>query len=683
MADAVFRDPYGIPHLRADSVDELATLQGSNAAEDRAWQIELARLRALGEASSVLGADWLDWDVFARRARLADTARRCLDRLDQRTRCWLAAYAAGVNERRQAGARRAPEFAALGHRPGLWQPWIPIAVFLAEHILFANFPDKLWQEHVRDALGTEVLEWFLTDNPHRAASNAYALSGRLTASGLPLVAGDPHRYLDLPGVYQQVRLACPEFDVVGLAFPGVPGVPHFGHAGSVAWAITNAMADYQDLFVEELRAESGEVWSREADGWAPCAVTVERIAVRDAGVLEIEVVETARGPVIVGGSGERAYSLRTPARVDAAAGVETMLALLHARTADEVIAAFENWVEPIDAVITADTGGRVRTRLAGRVPVRPVENMRLPVPAWEPQWAWSGGCAAMPVGEVDGFVVNANDRATGAGLGVDYAAPHRVNRITELLGGLSAVEAADLARVHVDDRQGSVDTARELLHRASVTGEASKLRDGLLAWDGRMSGGSREALLFAAWRSAVVRWLARQPPLLVLADVPAAPDVFDRWLAPVARLGYVWEAAFRGARSLGIDIDEGVRIALERVAVAPPPGCWGDHHVLVPLYEPSEDPLVTEPDLGIVRLSGDRDCVLATASVPGVTYECSIGPVARYVWDLADRQQSRWIVPYGASGIPGDPHFADQLPLWAAGELVPIVTDWDRLTPEV
>jgi penicillin amidase len=81
-----------------------------------------------------------------------------------------------------------------------------------------------------------------------------------------------------------------------------------------------------------------------------------------------------------------------------------------------------------------------------------------------------------------------------------------------------------------------------------------------------------------------------------------------------------------------------------------------------------------------VELSGDSDCVLATSSVPGVSDACWRGPVARYVWDLTDRARSRWVVPYGASGHPGDPHFADQTPLWARGELIPLTTDWRTLT---
>jgi penicillin amidase len=52
------------------------------------------------------------------------------------------------------------------------------------------------------------------------------------------------------------------------------------------------------------------------------------------------------------------------------------------------------------------------------------------------------------------------------------------------------------------------------------------------------------------------------------------------------------------------------------------------------------------------------------------------------VWEFDGSSRGRWIVPFGASDRPDDPHFLDQLPLWAAGELVPIVTDWSLLTPE-
>ena len=112
-----------------------------------------------------------------------------------------------------------------------------------------------------------------------------------------------------------------------------------GHAGSVAWAITNAMADYQDLFREELRRDRDGVWAREVDGWSRCEVRIEQIPVRHDAVVNLEAIETVRGPVIIGGPGEPTYSLRTPTRVEADAGFRTLLPLLHAKTAADVTAA--------------------------------------------------------------------------------------------------------------------------------------------------------------------------------------------------------------------------------------------------------------------------------------------------------------------------------------------------------
>ena len=83
-------------------------LQGVNVARDRAWQLELERRRYLGTSAAFLGPEAAGWDVFARQARLADTARRCFEALDDETREWITAYVDGVNHALPGGARRAP-----------------------------------------------------------------------------------------------------------------------------------------------------------------------------------------------------------------------------------------------------------------------------------------------------------------------------------------------------------------------------------------------------------------------------------------------------------------------------------------------------------------------------------------------------------------------------------------------
>lgn len=680
----IHRDRWGIPHLRADDVDGLARLQGRVAALDRAWQIEVERWRSEGRLAEHVGPAELGWDRFARRARLDDTARRCFERLAPDTRRWVTAYVDGVNEGLAEGAAAAPEFAAAGCAPGRWRPWSPLGVFLVQHVLFSTFPNKLWHAHVAATLGPAAVDLFAVEGPGGSGSNAWALPADPASGRAPVIAGDPHRILELPGIYQQVRLACPEFDVFGFAFPGVPGLPHFGHAGEVAWAVTNAMADYQDLYRERLRHDGDVVLVREADGWAPARRHVERVEVRGGEAETVEVIETPRGPVVDHdrGTGE-AISLRVPSRVEQRLGFDALLPLLRARSADDVADALRDWVEPVNSVLVADRHGAVRQLVAGLVPLRDDRCRREPVPGDDARYGWHGGYAEPRRTVVDGPAVCANDRRPDvADLGAGFAPPHRARRIRALLA-----EGARAEAVHMDTRLEAA-TLRGVLDRVdpvALSGPARRLRERLTAWDGQMRADSADAGAWAAWRAALARRLYDHPCLRPLRDAPSAFDgLFAPWTDPLSRVGHALDGVATGLHRLGGDVGSVAAGALEDVAAGDPPAPWGRRHVLHPVHL-GVAAAVDEAVRGMrerVALGGDADCVLATSSVPGVSDACWRGPVARYVWDLTDPGNSRWVVPFGASGRPGDPHFDDQLPLWAGGELVPVVTDWRELTRE-
>ncbi|ANB07249.1 penicillin amidase [Streptomyces ambofaciens] len=729
MSAETYRDAWGIPHLRAGSVGELARAQGRVTARDRAWQLEVERHRAQGTSASFLGPEALSWDRFARRARLADTARRCFTALaenDPETAAWVRSYVDGVNEG-LAEKEPSPEFARTGLAPGRWEPWTPLGVWLATHILFAGFPAKLWREHITAHLGPEAVALFATDGPGTAGSNGWLVSGERTVTGHAVIAGDPHRWIEDPGVYQQIHLSCPEFDVVGLAVPGVPGIAHFGHTGTVAWAITNAMADYQDLYRERLRRTGAGVEALGPDGaWHRAARHTETIDVAGEGTAEVEVIETDRGPVIAGGpeglddGTPAALSLRYPPRVTGDLGFGALLPLLRARRVADVDRALDAWAEPVNVVQAADTEGGLLHRVAGRVPVRAESNRLRPVSAWEPGHAWDGWHTPPRAGLADGVAVMANQRGPAAPLGVEFAPPHRADRIAALLAGKEHWSAADMPAIHTDTHLGS---AGPLLHHLAtledLSPEAAALRGRLLAWDRRMDAGSTDAAVYAAVRGAVVRRLAAHPSLAPAAVPPAYPEVLQPWLALLPRVGHALEHLLRAEDLYGIDRAAAVRDALEEVAARPPAGTWGDTHRLAPwralpatprtgepgpsgepgpaedagLSEeavPSQDAGLSE-DVGLPEdagpaeepgLSGDHDCVLCTSAVPGLTDRAARGPAARYVWDLADRQDSSWVVPHGACGVPGSPHHRDQQPLWLEGGLAPVITDFDRLTKE-
>ncbi|WP_329350035.1 GNAT family N-acetyltransferase [Streptomyces sp. NBC_01261] len=897
MTAQIYRDAWGIPHLRADSADELARAQGRVTALDRGRQIEVERHRAQGTSASFLGVHALPWDLFARRARLDDTARRCfeaLERRDPETARWVRAYVDGVNEglgvgtsgsggdegavsgpasasvagmgdaslsglggtgvpasgsggtgTHTSGSDRAgtltsgaggtgvpasgsggtgtptsgsdragtltsgaggtgvpasgldgtgtptsgpdrtgtptsgaggtgvlasgsggmdisasgagsadifaagpdragtptsgtdrtvtsaptpdktvtpaPEFANSGPAPAHWAPWTPLGIWLATHILFAGFPAKLWREEAIRHLGADAVGLFATDGPGTSGSNGWLVGGERTATGRAVLAGDPHRFIEDPGVYQQVHLSCPEFDVVGLAVPGVPGIAHFGHTGTVAWAITNAMADYQDLYRERLRRTGAGVEALGPDGsWRRAARHTEIIEVAGEAPVEVEVIETERGPVVIGGPegldggivgepvgldggivgrvegldggivGEPvgldggisappdtpplAVSLRYPPRVTDDLGFTALLPLLRARQVADVDRAFDDWAEPVNVVQAADTEGGLLHRVAGRVPIRAEANRTRLVPAWEPGHEWHGWHQP-PRGHLtdDGIAVMANQRGPATPLGVEFAPSHRADRITALLAEREKWSAADMPAIHMDTHLGSATPLLDhLTALTNLTPEASALRDRLLAWDRRMDADSTDAAAYAAVRGAVVRRLAAHPAFAALAEPPAYPEVFAPWLALLPRVAFALEHLLSARELYGIDRPEIVRAAVEEAA-AEPVGTWGDTHRLAPWRAFGGTPT---PGPG---LSGDHDCVLCTSAVPGLTDLSARGPAARFVWDLARREDSLWVVPLGASGMPGSPHHRDQLPLWLKGDLVPVVTDLARL----
>ena len=119
-----------------------------------------------------------------------------------------------------------------GPAPGEWQPWTPLAIFLVQHVLFGSYPGTKCGAAVCEPCRPTRRRCCSATTPTPAAATPSRSADPLTASGFPIIGGDPHRLFEAPSVYAQVRLSCPEFDVVGLAFPGVPGVQHFGHAGT-------------------------------------------------------------------------------------------------------------------------------------------------------------------------------------------------------------------------------------------------------------------------------------------------------------------------------------------------------------------------------------------------------------------------------------------------------------------
>jgi penicillin amidase len=735
----VWRDPDGVPHARASTTHDAFFAQGFVHAQDRLWHMEYDRRRAAGRWAECVGPTGVAQDTLARRLGLLRSARADYDAVGTDTRAMLDAYAAGVNAFLDTTAAWPVECTLLGIRPERWAPWDSLAVFKIRHVEMGPWQAKLWRARLARQLGPRLAARLCPGHAPNPAlilppgaehggpgpdglaafadagaaldslpawlggSNSWAVAGARTASGRPLVAGDPHRALEVPNCYYQNHVACPEFDAIGLSFPGVPGFPHFGHTRQVAWCVTHAMADYQDLFVERFDPADPTRYAFRGE-WRAAETRRETIAVRGATPVTITVTATHHGPVVLGDPARgHAVALRYTATAEPNRTFDAVLAMLRAGSAAEIEAAMRPWVDPGNNFVFADVRGTIGYRTRGAVPVRAAANAWVPVPGWDGAHEWRG---VIPFDELPatrdpatGWLATANARIAGADyphyLGLDHAPDFRTRRLVARLRDLRGATPADMAAIHADRISVPARALLPLLDRVRPLDEPSRAAlEVLRGWDGAIDRDQAAPTVYAALRERLVR------DLLAPRLGPLAADAFAPVTgAPVAHMGRLrgrlaewirdddrtllppgddWPAAI--ARALA-----GAVGRLRDMLGDDPAGwAWGRVHAARPRHPLSalHPELADRLDPPPLALGGDADTVQAAAYVLAAGFDVTLTSVARYVFDLADWERSAWIVPLGASGHPGSPHYADQARDWADVRLRPMRYGWARIAAD-
>ena len=725
----IIRDVDGIAHVRSATLLGAFEGQGYAAAEDRIWQMELDRRRALGSLAEAVGPSAVAVDTFHRRMGLAAHARASLGALDGSTRGMLDAYAAGVNRWLASDPALPPELGALGIVPEPWEAWHSIALYEVRHLAMGTYESKLWRSGLLHRLGAEAVArlWPATsevlvdpiapDAPvpvevgatlpageellsrfslagiggtGEHGSNNLVIGPSLTATGRPIVAGDPHRAIDLPNVYWQNHLTSTDpddpLDVIGLSFPGVPGFPHFGHNADVAWCITHGMADDQELSVVDLRRTADGVEHRHDGAWHPAEVQVEQVPVAGGDLVEVECITTPSGSVVASHEQDGTWTgiaLRWTATADLDTTADALLPMLRTRSVDGLDRALEPWVVPVNSVLMADTSGAIAYRMRGRLAVRPASHGWTVVDGADPATAWEG---FVPDADLPrwrdpdrGFLTTSNNRITADGPYVshDWAHPTRARRITGLLGGRDGWSVDDVGALLGDTRSGVAAVLAERLRALSPSHPMEVRALALLDdWDHHMDAGSAAAALCGAARGELLGLLIHE---LGLTDdrLPgvAGPSLHQTMRFANARLAWwIDDPDLVSDQTLSAALRLAVR-SLE-LAQGPDPSRWrwgAAHlarwaHPLLALRPDLADQVVLPPP---VELGGDNECVWATSTAPPSS-DASNGQVARYVFDVGDWDRSRWIVPHGVSGDSRSPHHLDQLEDWAGMRLQPM-----------
>ena len=719
-------DDDGVPRIRASTELDAAAALGYLHARQRAFQMELTRRVAAGELSELVGSAALANDRFMRVLGLRTRAEADLAALPADTRDLLAAYARGVNGEFAARGR----FVSLEHLAfGAPKPWTPVDSLLWGKLmglyLSSNWRaelaraalsgklsdaeiDSLWPAmggagHPQAALEpslaaaagrlAEILPHFPAPYTQtQSASNEWAVDGRHTASGAPLLAGDPHLAFGLPGIWYLARMEWRGHVLVGATAPGVPFLV-LGHNGRIAWTFATTGADVQDLFVETSSGQSDYITP---DGPRPFTVRHEVIHVRGGPDELMTVRETRHGPVISdllapqGPVLAAAMANLSPGDT-AAAG---LLALNRANSVAEAGQVAPLISSPVQNLLVADRQG-IALYVTGRVPIRRAGDGSRPVHGADGRFDWIGWAsgAELPhyVAPASGRLANANERVAPPDfpvfLGRDWFGDWRARRIRERLEASDRHTPADFAALQADYL--SVFARDVLPHLAATTpadGASRTALDLLRGWDGTMAREKPQPLIFNEWmREFREALLARYGP--VGDATPPGMELVADALSDSPPPGGTARCGGDCGKMLSDSLARAMTALKEKFGADIAAWRWGRAHPAVFAHPVLRTiPVLYRFAIERIGSPGD-DTTVFRAGMAGRSLAATHGASYRGVYDLADLDRSLFMVAPGQSGNPASPLARNFLGRWRDGHTITIgpepasVAATIRLTP--
>jgi penicillin amidase len=687
----VVRDTWGVPHIYAKSQDDLFMAQGYVMAQDRLWQMEMWRRQREGRLAEILGAQAVARDRMTRMLKYRGPMddREWTSYHPQGKRIFTA-FAAGVNAYIASRANNLPvEFKLTGITP---EPWTAETLVLrsatmgdasAELQLARNVarlgveqanrdraPDP-WDDlkvpdgldvnaiddavvaagrgggggAIRPALVEPYASWMrglvpppvadgTVQPPDPPGSNNWVVSGRLSATGKPVVANDPHREVTNPSLRYVVHLDAPGWSAIGSGEPPFVGVA-IGHNHRLAWGLTIVGTDQEDVYVEQVNpANPNEV--RWRDGWEPLTIVREEIKVKGEAPRVVELKFSRHGPIFHEDAARRlAYALRSALREPGTAAYLGSLRLAQTNNCREFLDAAMYWKAPTENLICGDVDGNIAWQASALTPNRKGWVGRLPVPGTG-AYEWDGFRASLPkeLNPSRGFVATANNNIHPP----DYAPPvmfkstsgvefERITRLRQMLSSERTYTMDDHRAMQLDALNLRAKSELPLFQGwTSATPEIERARALLASWDAVQSRDSAAAAIYSAWRAG------------------ATADERDLSRAPDAR-----KAVLEPGLARGLD-------RLRAAQGADPSGWrWGRSNT-----QPFAHALLSAFNLPTIERRGGT----GTVAAGGATY--------REILDVADWDRSIATNVPGQSGQPGSPFYDNLLPLFAEDTYFPL-----------
>lgn len=729
----VYFDEYLIPHVYAYSQKDACFIQGYLHAKFRLWQMEFQTHAAAGRLSEILGAGegnkYLKYDRSMRRLGMVYGAKKTLEEIekDSSTKRDCDAYTAGVNEYIK-GLKESElplEYKLLNYRP---EPWtnLKIALFVkymaydlagsdndfeltnAKNLFSKEAFAKLYPA-IHDSLdpiipkGTSFLPagiqlkvpstadslYFNNKDtvtmkemkPEKSnGSNNWAVSGKKTLSGRPILCNDPHLSTNLPSIWYQMQIRTPEYNVYGVSFPGAPYVV-IGFNDSCAWGITNAGRDVRDYYTIKFKDDTRQAYWFNND-WKTAGQWIDTIKIKGNDVPFYDTVATTVfGPVMFDPHftgftdvpSEKSYAVHWKAN-DPSNELATFSRLQSARNYDDYKEALDYFKTPGQNFVFAAKSGTIAIWQQGEFPAKWKGQGTFVMPGEDSSYMWQGNIRTFEnpysIDPERGFVSSANQTPVDTSypyyLGSDFP-PYRGFIINRYLSHMDSITPADMMKLQTENYDVFAEMAKPLLLRnideASLSAEGKNYLNVFKIWKCRNDPGEEGPVIFNRWWSHLHE------------DVYA--DEFSKTGLPMLRPfeSTLLEALLKDTAYEFIDnintpgketLQQVVTTAFlksipeleaagkeDRLTWAKYKDTWARHLLRLPAFSRMHLPI-----------GGGTHSINAAKQYHG--------PSWRMVVHLTNKTEAYGVYPGGQSGNPGSPYYDTFVDYWAAGKYFPL-----------
>ena len=772
----IYRDAYGVPHIYASTQHDLFFAQGYAHAQDRFWQMDFWRHIGSGRLSEMFGESQLETDQFLRTLGWARVVEKELSSLDPQSIAILEAYAQGVNAylADHQGSQISLEYAILklltpDYQAEAWQPlhtltWAKAMAWDLGGNMDGEIERALLLKTLTPEQMAEIVPAYPNDHPYivpgfrlgsqsasaqsgtsladdptgqleaglqrvsnslaaldallgpRGAgigSNNWVISGKLTNTGMPLLANDPHLGIQMPSIWYEVGLHClPKnaecpLDVTGFSFASAPGVV-IGHNDRIAWGFTNVGPDVQDLYIEKINPENPNQY--EVNGqWADMDLVKETIQVAGGEAVEITVRYTRHGPLITDTYGRLEdfsdnAGIELPAQY-AIALRWTALEVSHtfpalwkmniAQNWDEFRSAVSEFDVPSQNMVYADVDGNIGYQTPGKIPLRVSGDGTLPIPGWTDEYEWKGYIPfeelPFTLNPAQGYVVTANNAVVNTDypymISQEWDLGFRAQRIVDLIEGAPGpIDIAYIQSIQGDDKNLIAEYLLPVLMQLPLNdSRLEKARSIFTDWDYQQRMDSAPAALFNAfWKYLLAQtfqddltedtWPAGGPRwyevMRQLVGQPESAWWDNKTTTEVEKRDQIFTQAFITA------VDE-----METTQGKDPTRwSWSDLHTATfrnqSLGESGVAPIEALFNRGPFPTAGGDATVNATGWNTLEGYFLDWLPSMRMIVDLGDLGNSLTIHTTGQSGHAYHPHYIDMADLWRTIQYHPML--WER-----